>query len=162
MIGAIDMSQERFDRIVSEKLTYDLFQKGNYAGKQLLVEYFTDELGILRIELCDDARNKLKIIDKESGRTKIIDHITLFEKFSNSNTLKTYVKNHAQQYTNSDAYTIQGGIQMTKRVLSYRDEKRFTNTVYKYFKSHVREFGQLVTLGEATEPLLLTSLFDEQ
>jgi hypothetical protein len=51
---------------------------------------------------------------------------------------------------------------MTKRVLSYRDEKRFTNTVYKYFKSHVREFGQLVTLGEATEPLQLTNLFDEQ
>ena len=162
VIGAIDMSQERFDQIVSEKLTYDLFQKGSYAGKQLLVDYFTDELGILRIELCDDARNKLKIIDKETGRTKFIDHLTLFGKFSNSNTLHAYLQDHKTKYCNSNNYTVQGGIQMTKRVLSFQEEKRFTNTVYKYFKSHVREFGQLVTLSESlSHPPQLNQLFDE-
>jgi len=164
VIGSIDFSQERFDQIVSEKLTYDLFQKGSYAGKQLLVSYFTDELGILRIEMVDDARNKLKIIDKETGRSKIIDHITLFGRFSNSETLHKYLKDHKNKYCNSTNYTVQGGIQLTKKILSFQEEKRFTNTVYKYFKSHVREFGQLVTLNEVIEhnEPMLTNLFEEE
>jgi len=160
IIGATDMSQSRFDQLISEKFTYDLFQKGSYAGKKILIDYFTDELGILRIELCDDARNKLKIIDKESGKEKIIDPLTLFEKFSNSNTLHTFLQDYKNKYCNSTNYTVQGGIQMTKKVLSFQNDKRFVNTVYKYFKSHVREFGQLVTLTEATTTPMLTNLFE--
>jgi len=145
--GSIDLSQERFDKIVEESFTYQLFEKGSVAGRQLLVSFLTDELGILRIEVCDDSRNKLKIIDRNTGQTKYIDHFTLFNKFIKSSTLTKCYSEYIKQYTNTKEFA-NDSVFYTQRISFYRDEKKFKKQVYNYFKSHVKEFGQLLTLDE--------------
>jgi len=141
--GSIDFSQERFDKIVEEKLTYDLFIKGKFAGRQLLIDFFTDELGILRIEICDDARDKLKIIDNKNGQPTIITDITLFNKFINSETLKEYIIKYATQFANSQEYDQHSSITFSEKILFYKNESRFRKHIYTYFKDHIRQFGQL-------------------
>ena len=141
--GSIDFSQERFDKIVEEKLTYDLFIKGKFAGRQLLIDFFTDELGILRIEICDDARDKLKIIDNKNGQPTIITDITLFNKFINSKTLKEYIIKYVEQFTKSQEFDQHSCITFSEKILFYKNESRFRKHIYTYFKDHIRQFGQL-------------------
>ena len=141
--GSIDFSQERFDKIVEEKLTYDLFIKGKFAGRQLLIDFFTDELGILRIEVCDDARDKLKIIDKQTGNPAIITDITLFNKFINSKTLKEYIIKYVEQFTKSQEFDQHSCINFSEKILFYKNESRFRKHIYTHFKDYIRQFGQL-------------------
>jgi len=141
---SFNITQERFNKLVREKYTYTLYEKGGEGGKELIIEFLSDDNGVLRAELADFSRNKFRLIDDNSNTFTYIDNHMLFSLCKQSKDLKLKLEEYGKRLIESpDSFSY---ITNTERamnyVMIYKKKADFTHYVFHPTRTFINMFTQ--------------------
>jgi len=160
--NGINLSQQRFDKLIEDDYTFELYEKGSEGAKTLIIKFlYIDE--DITVEVTDEARDKIKVRDR-FGNKKVINFNTLLNLCRGSsilvNTLQRYGEQMFTKYKDSKDNIIDRGNyfvpiseEVKERSLLFK-EKSLRN-VFGKVKAfiHNKNENRIVELSHSDQPL---------
>ena len=149
----LDLSQQRFDSIVDENYTYDIFKNGYKLVSNVILKFYSNNEGKVVAILADNERMKLKCINL-NGKVVTHDPDTIVRYCDESEPLKT----KSIQYEEMNSYDIYWNKKDYIDEVSLR--QRNIRKIPKYMKKSLKAHKHLFLSKSIVKEPLITFIDD--
>ena len=164
--NGINLSQQRFDKLIEDDYTFELYEKGSEGAKTLIIKFlYIDE--DITVEVTDESRDKIKVRDR-FGNKKVINFNTLLNLCRGSsilvNTLQRYgeqmftkyskeCNNLEEQLIDRGNYFIPISEEVKERSLLFKEKS--LRTIFGKVKAfiHNKNENRFVELSNSEQPI---------